>query len=88
MLETRYCCHVVNLANRETAVVISAPVVALETLSKDFDNNILYLYSAFPTPKVTLQVRLKEQRKKDINTWRHNIQRDESNTQRLVARLD
>ncbi len=46
-----------------------------------------YLYSAFPTPKVTLQVRLKEQRQKDINTRRHNIPRDEINIQKLT-RLD
>ncbi len=33
MLETRHCCHVVNLANHETVcVVISAPAVALEKL--------------------------------------------------------
>ncbi len=32
-----------------------------------------YLYSAFPTPKVNLQVRLKEERQIDFNTRRHNI---------------
>ncbi len=80
MLETRYCCHVVNLVNRETAVVISAPVVALETLSQDFDN-IFYLYSAFPTPKVTLQVNLRNREKKtsipeDITYKERVIHRD------------
>ncbi len=43
IIKTRHCCHVVNLANRETAVWSSALLcqlsqpAALETLSRYFD---------------------------------------------------
>ncbi len=32
---TRHCCHVVNLANRETAVVISTPAASGETAAAE-----------------------------------------------------
>ncbi len=52
------------------SLLIQTRLLFNEQIIYYYNSNNCYLYSAFPTTKITLEVRLKEQRQIDINTRR------------------